>query len=443
MIACEQEHLGADVRRAHTMVRDVGITTWVGRGAIAVVALLACVAPSAAIELGPDDWPAWRGQYGNGVAVGALPPLVWSEESNVLWKTPVPGRGHGSPTVVGSRVFLPTTEASQRVQAVLAFDRATGKPLWRRDVIENADLGQAHGNNTHATPTIASDGTHLFAVFHHGGSVEVLALDLAGQLVWRRTVGPYQSKFGYAASPVVHGDCVIVVADSNDGSWLAALDRATGDEKWRMPRKNVGAFSSPVAAHVAGRTQLLISGGEQVVSYDPASGQRLWSTQAITSTTCGTIVWDGDLVFASGGHPGNETAGIRADGSGEVVWRNGVEFYEPSMLAHNGYLYGINKAGVAHCWRAADGEKMWRSRLATRGASASPVMIGDRIYISNEAATTFVFSADPAQFKLFATNQLGDDAFATLSICGGRIYLRGGHGSREERQEILYCVGEG
>lgn len=391
---------------------------------------------------GPGDWPAWRGPNGNGVANGPSPPLHWDASTNVIWKVEVPGRGHGSPTVVRNHVYLPTAEVDRRVQAVLAFDRATGELAWRRDVTEGASWGPAHNHNTHATSTVAADDRRLYAVFHHSEMLEVIALDHDGNFVWRKRVGGYRHDFGYAPSPLLYGDTVIVAAESKADGFLVALDRATGDEVWRIPRAGNNSFSSPAVGHVAGRDQLLISGNKQVVAYDPGLGTPLWQAKAVTRTTCGTMVWDGDMVFASGGYPGSATAGIKADGSAQVVWSNGVKCYEQSLVAHGGYVYGVNDSGVAHCWRAANGESMWRSRLSGSGVSASPVLVGERIYLSNEHGVTDVFNTDPSSFKLIATNRLGDDAFATPSICGGRIYFRVGHVRDGGRQEMLYCVGE-
>jgi hypothetical protein len=185
----------------------------------------------------------------------------------------------------------------------------------------------------------------------------------------------------------------------------------------------------------------LISGFDQVWSYDPATGKPLWSTKGTTTATCGTAVWDNDLVFASGGYPGAETLAIRGDGRGKVVWRNNQRHYEQSLLAHNGYVYGFTGPGIAYCWRATDGREMWRHRLKGP-VSASPVVAGDNIYWANELGTLFVFKANHERFELVATNQIGTDSFPSPAICGGQIFLRVGDSSSGTRQEFLYCFGE-
>ena len=412
---------------------------------VSSLGVAAAVATQAAVASPPGDaWPAWRGPNGNGVANGPEAPVHWNESTNIIWKVPVPGRGHGSPTVIGQRIFLPTAEDKSQVQSVLAFDRATGQMLWHKQINQGGFPDQIHAHNTHATPTIAADAERLFVVFHHRNSIHVTALDHNGNPIWQKTAGPYRPtryRFGYAPSPLLYQDLVIVSAEADADAYLVALDTADGNERWRIKRKPNVTFSSPIVGHVAGRDQLLISGGDQVASYEPASGAPLWSAPATTLATCGTVVWDGELIFASGGYPKGETAGIRADGSGTVAWRNPTKCYEQSILAHDGYVYAVNDGGIALCWRARDGKQMWKSRLPGGAVSASPVLLGNRIYLSNENATTFVFSTNPKSFELLGTNQLGTDAFATPSICGGRIYLRVGHGKGAIREEMLYCVG--
>lgn len=124
----------------------------------------------------------------------------------------------------------------------------------------------------------------------------------------------------------------MIIASEFDGtSAITALDRETGKQLWKTPRRDNITFSTPVVAHVAGKDQLLISGAEKVASYDPANGKLLWDIAGTTHATCGTMVWDGDIVFASGGYPKAETIAVKADGSGKVLWKNNQKCYEESM----------------------------------------------------------------------------------------------------------------
>lgn len=392
-----------------------------------------------------NDWPWWRGPSRNGIAAQqAAPPTKWGEKQNVVWKVPVPGRGHSSPTVVGDKVFLATADEAQQVHAVVAFDRRTGKQAWITEVSQGGFPAKNHPKNTEATSTLACDGERLFATFFHHQTVQAIALDLSGKKVWEHTVGPFNPKryeYGYAPSPLIYRGTVIVSAEHDGDSYLVALDRLTGQQVWRTARPANITFSSPVIAHVAGKDQLLISGGLKVDSFDPANGKQLWTVPGTAMATCGTLVWDGDLVFASGGYPESETMAIRADGSGHVAWRNKQKCYEESMLAHAGYLYAFTGKGDLFCWRASDGQEMWKERLKGP-VSSSPVLAAGHIYWTNEFGTTFVFQPNPKKFELISSNQLGSEGFPSLSICGGQVFLRTATGNGPKRQEFLYCLGK-
>ena len=389
------------------------------------------------------DWPWWRGPSRNGIAAEQSVPTKFSDKENVVWKTPVPGRGHSSPIVVAEKIFLATADESSKVHSVVAFDRKTGKQLWKKDVSKGGFPGRNHAKNTEATPTVACDGDKLFATFFHHETVQCTALDLNGKQVWQKTVGPFNPKmfqYGYAPSPTLYLGSVIISAEYDGESAITALDRQTGKQLWRTKRQSSITFSTPVVAHVAGKDQLLVSGGNQVASYDPATGKVLWTTPGTTAATCGTMVWDGDIVIASGGYPKPETIAIKADGSGTVLWKNGQKCYEQSMLTHNGYVYALTDVGVMYCWRASDGNEMWTQRLAGP-VSSSPVLVGGHIYWANEAGTWYVFKPNPEKFELVQENQLGEEAFPSPAAAGNQLFIRTASRSAGKRQEWLYCFG--
>jgi len=391
------------------------------------------------------DWWTWRGPNRNGVAAaGQSPPVQWSDAQTVVWKTRVPGRGHSSPIVVGNRILLSTADEDRQIQAVLCFDRSTGKQLWATRINRGGFPDRIHKKNTHATPTPASNGKQVFVTFYNRNRIQLAALDLNGQLQWQKTAGafiPKRYKYGYAPSPALYESLVIVSAESPAAGYLAAFDQQTGKEVWRTRRPAQTNYASPVVAHVAGRDQLLMSGAKRIDSYDPATGRTLWSREGICTVTCGTMVWDEKRVYASGGYPQRGTLAVFADGSRKVGWTHRVKCYEQSLLVHDGYVYAVDDGGVAYCWKADDGRLMWRVRLGGN-VSASPVLAGGNIYLSNEKGTTFVFRANPEKFEQVAKNQLGSEAFATPTICGSQIFLRIAERTGGQRQEWLYCVGE-
>ena len=388
-----------------------------------------------------SDWPWWRGPSRNGHADQTPVPTTLSETDNVVWKVPVPGRGHSSPIVVRDRVFLTTADQIKKIHYVVAFDRGSGKQLWQVEVNQGGFPAKNHPKNTEATTTIASDGERLFATFYHHDQVEAIALDFEGQVIWRKEVcrfRPRTYEYGYAPSPVIYQSTVIISAEYDGDSFLTALDQKNGERVWREPRPKMITFSTPVIAHVGGMDQLLISGAQKVASYNPGTGKPLWSTDGTTFATCGTMVWDGDIVFASGGYPKPETLAVKADGSGTVLWRNSQKCYEQSLLAHDGYVFGLTDNGIMFCWRGHDGKEMWKERLKGP-VSASPVLANGHIYWANELGTLYVFRPNPTKFDLVAENQIGNDSFPSPAICGGQVFLRVASRGDNSRQEWLYC----
>jgi outer membrane protein assembly factor BamB len=387
------------------------------------------------------DWAAWRGPTRDGIATpGQNPPIQWSETENVLWKAPVPGRGHGSPTVVGDRIYLATADRGKQTQSVVCLDRHTGTLRWQTEVHSGeADAGK-HSNSSAASSTVACDGSHLFINFLNGGAVHTTALDMDGKVLWQRKICDYVTHQGFGSSPVLHESLVLVSADHRGGGVIAGLDRDTGRIVWSVPRPKLPNYTTPSIVRPGGRTQMVLAGCNLITSLDPSTGKKLWEMDGSTEECVTTAVTDGVRVFASGGYPKNHTVAVLADGSGKVAWQNNARVYVPSMIVKSGHLYAVTDAGMAVCWKSDTGEELWKERLGG-DCFASPVMVDDRIYASNAGGKTFVFDATPRSFKLLAQNQLGDEAYASPVICGSRIYLRVAKRG-ESRQEFLYCVGK-
>ena len=405
-----------------------------------LLALAFIIAQTLGSAQAAETWPGWRGPNGNGKVPEEKPPLKWDSNTGVLWKSPVPGRGHSSPTVFGKQIFLATADEAAETQSVLAFDRDTGKRLWEKVLFTHGFDGRVHKRNTQASCSIACDGEKVFALFMNDGAIHLIALSPDGAELWRKEVGKFASHWGYSASPILYGPSILVAADHRDGGFVTALARTTGKIQWTQPRPKSPNYPPPIVSRVAGKDQVLIAGCKLLSSYDPASGKPLWSADATTEECVGSVVVERDLAFASGGYPKSETVAVRADGSGEVVWRNTTKVYVPSMLAHDGYLYAVNDAGMAFCWEAATGKEQWKERLG--GAfNTSPVLAGDHLFFAREDGTTFVVKPDPAKLTIVSENKLGSEVFATPAFAGHRIYLRAAELIDGKRQESLYCVG--
>lgn len=389
-----------------------------------------------------SDWPWWRGPNRDGIAdPKQSPPLTWSEKENVVWKSPIPGRGHSSPIVVGEQVFLATAEPDRQVQSVLCYDRKTGKKLWQTDCHQGTFEKKGNPKSTLASSTVACDGERLFINFLHEGAIHATCLDRAGKILWQKKVCDYKIHQGFAASPAIYQDLVIFAGDSAAGGVIAAYKRATGELAWSVDRPKAHNYASPIIHSVAGKDQLFLIGCDLVTSLEPATGKKNWEIKGSTTECVTSTVVVGDLMVTSGGFPKSHVAAVKADGSGKTVWESKSRIYVPSLLAHNGYFFGVLDAGVPICWKGDTGDEVWKAR--TEGIySASPVLVGDLIFATTEAGVTYIWKANPKAFELIGQNNLGDEAFATPTFVDGRIYYRAAHKSAAGRQEFLYCLGK-
>ena len=389
----------------------------------------------------PVNWARWRGPTGNGISTNQQPVTSWSETENVIWRTKVPGKGHASPIVTDSKIFLTTADEQAQTQSVVAFERETGKQVWNTVVNTGGFPKEIHKKNTHASSTIALGAGLIYALVYNNDQQLITALDLDGEIVWKDIVGNYSSPyaFGLGASPIVYRTLVIVPHENLTQGSLVAYDAETGERKWSVPRPSIN-YSTPVVANVTGKEQLLISGISKVASYDPMTGKENWTAPAKWLATCGTMVWNESTVFASGGYPGPQTLAVAADGSGKVLWEKPLKSYEQSMIVVDDFLYGITDKGVIFCFDAGDGTEKWKRRFKGP-VSASPVFANGMIYFTAENGQTMVIKANPEQFEEVATNQLGTSSFASFALADNKIYTRVGD-KRGGYQEWLYCIGE-
>jgi outer membrane protein assembly factor BamB len=392
------------------------------------------------LKLSDSDWPWWRGPDRNGHAKAQDVPTHWSETKNIIWKTSIPGRGHSTPTVVGDNVFLLTADEEKQTQSALCFDRKSGAVHWMTQLHEGGWQGRIHERNSQATPTIACDGERIFTTLMHNEQIWLSALSLKGEILWQKKAHDYTSHWGYSTSPAIYENMVIVSADHKEGGNLAAFDQKTGEKLWNTERPKTPNYASPAIFHLNGQDQIVLPGCEMLAGYDPRTGVMLWSAPVTTQETVGTAVSDGKFIYASGGYPKNETVCVLADDSGELIWRNPIRVYAPSMLIKDGYLYTMTDKGLAHCWNAETGELKWREKFGG-DFSSSLTLVGDNLYTSSEQGKTVVFKANPVAFELVAENQLGDEIWATPVICGDRIFIRSAHHDSDGRQEVLYCIG--
>lgn len=392
-------------------------------------------------ELAAKDWPWWRGPNRDGIAdPNQKPPIAFSETENVRWVVDVPGRGHGSPIVFGERVYLAAADDDLQKQWVLCYDRATGKPVWRTTIHEGGFPDKMNKKASNASSSVACDGERLFISFLHDKAVYTTALDMDGKQLWQTKLTDYTLHQGYGSSPAIYKDLVIVSADNKQGGAICGLNRKDGKIVWRQDRPKLPNYPSPIILTAAGKEQLIMTGCEKIVSYDPLTGDVNWETEGATTECVTSTVTDGKHVFTSGGYPKNHVSAIAADGSGKLVWENKSRVYVPSMFIRDGHLYGMMDAGVLVCWNAATGERLWRERMG-KPFTATPVPVGDLVYAASEMGNFYVAKANPEGCEIIAENQLGDQIYATPVIVDSQIFVRVAHDEDDDRRvERLYCL---
>ena len=381
----------------------------------------------------------WRGPRGDGTSLETNVPTQWSGVQNVVWKTPIPGKGHASPIVWNDRVFLVTTEKERRQRLLLCLDRSDGKILWQQVVLA-APLERINSLNSFASSTPATDGQRVYVSFLDVDRMLIAAYDFEGHQVWAVHPGAFSSMHGYCSSPVLWKDTVIVNGDHDGSGYLVALDRATGRTVWKTPRpNNTRSYCTPLLGQMAGHNQMVLSGSKCVAGYDPDTGAQRWIIDGPTEQFVASLVYNGELLFMTCGYPDHFMQAIRPDGTGNVtkthvLWQKDQDCsYVPSPIAVGPYFLVVSDTGVATCLEAASGRSIWRERLGPH-YSASLVAANGWVYFLSDKGVTTIVKPGP-QPEIVARNALGEETYASPALSAGRLFLRG--------IDHLYCIGAG
>ena len=389
-----------------------------------------------------NQWHQWRGPSGDGIAKGQDIPTQWADEENIRYVVDIPGRGHGSPILIVNLVVLGTALQEQQKQMLIAYDQQSGKKKWEAVIHEGGFPGSrdVHQKASNANGTPASDGEVIITAHLNQERIYVTAVDLLGQRKWQTEIGAFDSKFGYAPSPILYKSLVIVAADNFGGGYLVGLDRASGEIAWRTKRGDASTYSSPHLASIEGVDQILVSGGDRLASYSPDTGEVRWETPCLSEATCGTVVTSKNRIFASGGYPDKETVAL--SGNGTRLWSNRTKIYEPSMVTNGDLLFAVSDNGIAYCWDAENGDERWKKRLGGN-FSSSPVLCSGKLFVADLQGNCYIFEANPDAFELVSKNRLGDDCYASPAVDKGAIYFRIGKGDERDRREKLICIASG
>ena len=413
------------------------------------------------------DWPQFRGIGAAGVDDRHPAPAAWDVASRrgVRWKTAIPGLGHSSPVVWGDALYLATSisgrkDAGIKVGAygdidpvkddtphqwrIYALDKATGAVRWQQAVVTGVPKIKRHMKSTHANSTLATDGERIIAFF---GSEGLHAFDMNGKQLWNKDLGVLDAGYYVApeaqwetgSSPVIHDGVVVVQADVQKGSFIAAFDARDGRELWRKSREDVPTWSTPTVHEVNGRTELLVNGMRHAGAYDLKTGDVIWSLSGGGDIPVPTPIVSDGIVYLTSAHglmapvyaikesaAGDISLKDGADKNGAIVWsypRGGG--YLATPLAYRGVLYVVTYNGVLTAYDTRTGKKHYTQRLGdgTTAFTASPVAADGKVYFASEDGRIFVLKAGAA-YELLATNELGESTLATPALSEGIMFWR-------------------
>lgn len=394
-----------------------------------------------------STWPEFRGPTGQGiVAESASLPLEWSEDKNIVWKTPIHGRAWSSPVSDGKRIWLSTATTNGMELSAVCVGFETGKVLHDLKLFHVEKPQYAHPFNTYASPTPVMDveEKRIYITF---GSPGTACLDTeSGKVIWERTDLECNHFRGAGSSPVLYKNLLIMHFDGSDFQYVIALDKNTGKTVWKTDRsldfKDLTPEGKPAAegdwrkgfatplVHNFGAGDLLVSHGSKAVyGYEPMTGKELWFVEEQkTHSASGRPVVGHGMIFVSMGHPNSELWAIKPGGKGDVTeshvaWKVKRNIPTRSSVVLGGdLLYMVNDGGIASCLEAKTGEQVWNERMGGK-YSAAPILAGERIYFFSEDGQTFVLKAG-REYKVLATNKLGDGFMATPAVIGNSFLLR-------------------
>ena len=379
------------------------------------------------------DWPQWRGPTRDGVAAGVKLPDRLPTEVKPLWQIEV-GEGQASPVISGGKVVVFSRDDDEGEEILRCFDIQKVSEVWRARAevaYQPQAVAKAHGKGPFATPAIA-DGK----VFTSGVTGLLTCCELAtGKVLWKKDfVGelkkPYPT-WGAASSPLVEGNlCILGVGTRTEGG-LAGFDVGTGNRAWFM-NQDGAAYSSPIAADIAGRRQVVTLLDSGAVGVDARTGKLLWKSpfRVQYEQNVGTPIAGGDLVVVSGW--GQGTVGLRIAAAGDNVtagqaWKNEEEgMYLSSPVRSGDLLYGLSsrQGGTLVCLSLKDGKTAWSSP-GKLGDYVSIVRAGDRLLVLTTKGELLLVAADPAAYKELGRTRVTDrPVWSHLAIADGKLLVK-------------------
>ena len=397
-----------------------------------------------------------RGPNGQGISTATGLPTQWSDTENIAWKCPIPGEGWSSPVIWNDHIFLTSATDGGKECRVIAVNRKDGEIRWNVPVFTQ-ELRQRHDRNSRATPTPVTDGQRVYATFANGWFV---ALDFEGNIIWKNTELDFYSHHGFGASPMLYGDLLIAPINPStrvegedrrlgwqlpwDRSYLLALDKNTGKERWRGKRgMSRISHSTPVVIQVDGKDQIVSMVGDVIQGFEPATGEQIWTvTNSGEPAVPIPAIGEGMVFMCSS--PSSPIIGIKTNGKGDVTdthvtWQQRRNTpMTSSFLFVKPNLYVAADNGTFTALDPATGEVLWDHRLQGGRPDSSPIYADGKIYITtHDVGTTTILrpNADPkVPAEIVAVNEIGAMVQATLAIAGKQIFIR--------TDKELWCIGK-
>lgn len=378
-----------------------------------------------------ENGKVWQGFRGNGESRTSARnlPLRWSEQENVAWQVDLTGHGQSSPVVWRDRVFVTSIDGEMQDRLLVrCLALADGKTLWEKE-FKGSQGVKSSDYVSKAAPTPAVDGRHLYLFFESG---DLLALTHAGEPVWQRSLvkefGPIKSNHGLGSSPVLSPSGLLVFVTHEGGAYLLSVDPATGKNRWKRDHPFGAGWATPLVTEHAGKSLVLVSSSGRVDAFETTTGEPVWHLTGLKGNTVPSPSSAGGVALIGSSEPG-ATMALRLDGKGDVtashvVWRQPeVNCSFGSPLVHQGYVYFVNRAGVAHCLDLKDGNIQWETRL-TASAWASPMAAGDRIYFFDTNGGTLVAKAGAKLEKLSENKLPGSGKIYGIAAVDGALVIR-------------------
>ncbi len=372
-------------------------------------------------SIGWADWPQFRGPNSSGVATGQTPPHELTE-GQIRWKMDLPGRGLSSPIVIGNKVFLTAASGPKQERLhVLCFSAQDGAQLWQRQFAATGRT-MSHEKTCVAAPTPCSDGKRLFVTY---STNDVVALDLDGTVLWLRGLtADYpnaSNSLGMASSLVVVGETLVAMVENDSDSFTVGLDAKTGKNVWKLPRKKIANWTSPVTFTVGGKTHVALLSQDGVAAVDPATGSQLWKLPGGTTTP--SCAASGSVLYV----PANGTTAYDLSKIGtepEQLWQSTqLANATASPVVSGEFIYTLNGAGVLAKATITDGKSLWKLRLNGK-FSGSPVVCGQYLYVVSEEGVLKVVDTAAEEGALVAELKLGGQLLCTPAISEGKVYVR-------------------